>query len=499
MKRLKPWIHTLSQPQNSWTIFGLFSVATIATVLYQNHHTGGITQIDPPQPGPAITQPAVPPVLTTDGVQFSSQLSQTKLVQGQNQTVYIDLKIKTPHQESGQDTRPSDLVVVLDRSGSMGADNRLPYAKKAIQTLMGMMKPNDRLSVVTFSDSGQILFPLTAINGDNRTRLTQLVESIYPTGGTDMSAGLMAAKSIASGKSNGLRQARIILLSDGEANQGIHSPAGLTQIVKEINSKAIVISTIGMGLGFNESLMSQLADFGGGGFSYLESLVSLDKLLARDLFQSRKVYATNSRVHLNLGDHVQIVDAGGYPMSRHGQKVTITTGQLLSGNERSFMITAQVPTQHLGSHQIASTQLEFGRLGSSRLQATESQGLKYQVVAVQKRQEAIASIKKGVYEKSWILNNVGRLKRKVARAIKSGNQAEAKAAISAFKAEADAAEKESGIVLQAPQVTRDLDALGAMADDAFTGSPSDQAVKKNRYSKRALSESIKQQRVVQSK
>ena len=84
-----------------------------------------------------------------DGVTFSGTLSQTKLVQGGNGVMYLDLSITTPSATlSPSRVKASDIVVVLDRSGSMAAENRLPYAKEAVRRLVRQLQADDRFALI---------------------------------------------------------------------------------------------------------------------------------------------------------------------------------------------------------------------------------------------------------------------------------------------------------------------------------------------------------------
>src|SRR6266545_4080836 len=146
----------MRSPRSTLFIFATLVVGTATAVLVpQLARSGGA------QSGDGKVPLAGPPValLNQDpnGVQLAGTLSQPKLVQGSNGVVYLDLTIATPVTVlSSSVPRASDVVVVLDRSDSMAADNRLPYAKEAVRSVVGRLQADDRFALVTFDSSATV-------------------------------------------------------------------------------------------------------------------------------------------------------------------------------------------------------------------------------------------------------------------------------------------------------------------------------------------------------
>src|SRR5262245_4924299 len=191
----------------------------------------------------------------TDGVTLSGTLSQTKLIQGGNGVMYLDLGITTPSTTlSPSRVKASDIVVVLDRSGSMAADNRLPYAQEAVRRLVRQLRADDRFALITFDSVAVVDTELTPITDAVRERIVQRVNAIRPGSSTNISDGLLKARALLQGNAgegpplmrrpsadtvagNGpdgpastqspQRSRKVILLSDGEANMGIVAPKEL--------------------------------------------------------------------------------------------------------------------------------------------------------------------------------------------------------------------------------------------------------------------------------
>jgi Ca-activated chloride channel family protein len=124
--------------------------------------------------------------------------------------------------------RPADVVVVLDRSGSMGGDP-MANALGSIRELIEQLGSEDRLALVTYSNDAAVRWPLERAAATARTRWITGIASIAAGGGTNMSSGLDLAHELLASARQQDREARILLLSDGHANQGDASPDGLAR------------------------------------------------------------------------------------------------------------------------------------------------------------------------------------------------------------------------------------------------------------------------------
>ena len=158
----------MRSPRSTLFIFATLVDGTATAVLVpQLARSGGA------QSGGGKVPLAGPPValLNQDlnGVQLAGTLSQPKLVQGSNGVVYLDLTIATPVTALSSVHRASDVVVVLDRSGSMAADNRLPYAKEAVRGVIGRLQADDRFALVTFDSSATVTTCCTSSACRSRT------------------------------------------------------------------------------------------------------------------------------------------------------------------------------------------------------------------------------------------------------------------------------------------------------------------------------------------
>lgn len=428
-------------------------------------------------------------------VQVKTRLSQTKLVQYGENTVFLDVTLTPPvikHIRRPQ--RSTDMVIILDRSGSMSEAKKMPYAKAAIWDVLGRLNNNDRFALVSFANNAIVQSPLVNVSSATRNYLNNVVSSIRATGGTNMGEGLNAALNLFDNTQSN-RARKILLLSDGQANQGVTNPEQLAHMATRATQYGAVLSTIGMGLGFNENLMAKLADYGMGHYSYLEDLSGLASILARDLEDTRNIYANSSTLEINLGAGVQLIDAGGYPLIHKAPStISVTTGQMLSNTQKHFVMTFKVPTGKLGPVSLGRIVLNYQTQGEHLQAQINSNELMLAVVAPEFRLQAQQSINEDVYQNSWTENNLGLMKKNISKWMREGKKDKAKQEITRYKQEIDAASSQSNISLASPKMKEQLQEMENKVDDAFSGSMLDQQVKRNRAAKNMQYESIETQR-----
>jgi Ca-activated chloride channel family protein len=465
------FFHTPLKPE-----FGRLTAVLLLPLLFAHH---------------AEATPTAPP----RQVEISAKLSQTRFVQNEANTVFLDVSISAPSlPDTGTRPRATDMIIVLDRSGSMSEDNKMPYAKAAVWDIIGRLNESDRFALVSFADNALVQSPLVTVSATNKGVLNNLVSQITPSGSTNMSDGLNAALQLLE-HSAGEGARKIVLLSDGQANQGITDPELLGQMAARATHHGAVLSTIGMGLGFNEALMAKLADHGMGHYAYLEDLSGLGNVLNRDLNETLRIYAHSSTLEISLADGVRLVDAGGYPVNPlTGSAISIPTGQLLAGTAKHFVMTFTIPNAAVGNLALGDMKLNYGVEGATQQTALDAAKLKLAVVAPERRQEAVNSIDKNIYQQSWLENNLGLVKKKIGEMVRSGNKPAAKQAISEYRKEMKAAEAAASVPLTDAKLDEKLKKLESEVDEAFTGSAPEQDVKRNRAAKSMQYEGIKDQR-----
>ncbi|WP_165188760.1 vWA domain-containing protein [Caulobacter soli] len=182
------------------------------------------------------------------------------------------------------DQPPLNLVFLIDTSGSMSGEDRLPLAQKALNVLIDQLRPQDRVSIVAYAGSaGAVLSPT---DGRSKLKMRCALNALHSGGSTAGGQGLKLAYDLA--KQNLDRKAvnRVILMTDGDFNVGIADPARLKDFVADQRKSGVYLSVYGFGRGnYNDTMMQALAQNGNGTAAYVDSLQEARKLL-RDDFES---------------------------------------------------------------------------------------------------------------------------------------------------------------------------------------------------------------------
>lgn len=192
------------------------------------------------------------------------------------------LTITTPELPAAQaqPRTPLNLALVIDRSGSM-ASRKLSYARKAARFLAGELTTRDRLAIVTFDGEVQVVMPSTPVA--DPLAFIAAINTIHSGGCTALFDGWLAgAMQVAEHlEPNALN--RVLLLSDGQANEGLTNSAEIAAKVAGLTAKGISTSAFGLGDGFDEDLMGAMATSGDGTLAFIESPGQLADLYASEL------------------------------------------------------------------------------------------------------------------------------------------------------------------------------------------------------------------------
>lgn len=176
---------------------------------------------------------------------------------------------------------PSNLVFLIDVSGSMESENRLPLVKKSLTMLAAELRPEDRVSIVTYANGVNEL--LSGAKGSEKERIIRIIERLYASGGTSGSEGLRVAYETA--KKNYIRKGnnRVILATDGDFNIGPRSESELENQITEARDSGVFLSVLGYGMGnYKDSKMQTIANKGNGNYAYINDLFEARKTLVKE-------------------------------------------------------------------------------------------------------------------------------------------------------------------------------------------------------------------------
>ena len=225
--------------------------------------------------------------------------------------------------------RPLNLVLVIDKSGSMADSDKMSRVKDGLRTMVGKLRPDDIVSIVTFDTTARVLYPARPI-GDADT-LRNAIDCLVPDGSTNLHSGLMlgyaeAKKHFRAGATN-----RVILLTDGIANVGIVEPARIAAESSEFNGQGIDLSTIGVGLDLNNDLLRTLARSGRGLYHFISDYKDINKVFVNEVQSLISSVAKNVQVTIEYGPGLQLSKIYGYSPRYGNGNVTVTLDDMNNG------------------------------------------------------------------------------------------------------------------------------------------------------------------------
>ena len=259
--------------------------------------------------------------------------------------------------------RPSQGVqVVLDSSGSMGGD-RIESAKAAIFKLVDRLAPQDLFGLVTFDDQALVIAPTRRMVDHELTSLRRAIRNIDARNSTDMSAGyLMGLRQVHQHPADG--GSTIILISDGHANSGEKDPRVMRDIAIKSANDRVTTSTIGIGTGYDETILEALAAGGGGAHRFASTMDEAMAALAEEVDDLLEKSVVNAvlRIRPLSGTQgaPQIEVLQRLPYWMEGADYLVQLGDLYSGENRRVVIGIEVPEiTSIGLCKIAEITIEY--------------------------------------------------------------------------------------------------------------------------------------------
>lgn len=209
-------------------------------------------------------------------------------------------KIGIKGKEFSEEERPAlNLVFLLDVSGSMAGSNRLPLVKRGLTELVEMLKPEDRIAIVTYAGSSNVA--LQSVSGSERQAILDTINSLNASGATAGGEGIQSAYSIAKKNFRKDGQNRIILCTDGDFNIGISDNTELEKLITEEAKSGVFLSVLGFGMGnFKDSKLKTLSSKGNGNYGYIDSIEEARKMLVEDLTGTLITIAKDVKIQIDF-------------------------------------------------------------------------------------------------------------------------------------------------------------------------------------------------------
>jgi Ca-activated chloride channel family protein len=272
--------------------------------------------------------------------------------------ITVLLELLAPKGPAAGERPPATVQVVLDRSGSMDVGERLPAARSALKALVDRLDPRDAFGLVAFDDQVEIAVPAGPVA--DKPAIHAAIDALYARGSTNLSAGLLRGVQEAR-RSAGGGGATLLLVSDGMANEGVVEPERLEAVAVTAQRAGVTVSTIGVGLGYDETVLAAVARGGQGNHVFAEDADSAAGAVAGEVdgLLSKAVQAASLLIR-PTSDVQSVVLFNDLPAQAVDGGIMVELGDLWAGEQRTLLLGLGVPAiATLGLAQVASLELRY--------------------------------------------------------------------------------------------------------------------------------------------
>jgi len=231
-----------------------------------------------------------------------AEASPWKFGAGRKNSFLLRLGLKAK-QVTDENRKPAILTFVIDVSGSMKRENRLGLVKKSLRMLVEKLKPQDRIGIAVYGSRGRKVMDYKGLN--EKAEILAAIDSLCPSGSTHAEEGIRIGYEMAESAYKKGHINRVILCSDGVANNGRTSAEQILEVIRRKTEKGITLSAIGFGMGnYNDVLMERLGDKGNGYYAYIDTIAEAKRIFEDNLTGALQVVARDVKVQVDFNPDV---------------------------------------------------------------------------------------------------------------------------------------------------------------------------------------------------
>lgn len=279
-------------------------------------------------------------------VSWNAKLSNAFFLKGaQVDECYLYIQLKGNDVKQDQKRIPLNISLVLDRSGSMSGE-KIAYARRAANFVIDQLGGEDYVSLVSYDDRIELMSESMPVK--NKEVLKKKIDQLTDRGSTNMTGGMLEGYAqVKTTKKDGYVN-RVLLLTDGLANAGITEPKAIKEIVqKRYSEEGIALSTFGLGLDYNEDLLTALAETGRANYYFIDSADKIPAIFASELKGLLSVVAQNAMVKISVPSGYECQKVFGYPYEVKNNEVSIRLNDVYSKDERGILLKFKSKTTQL--------------------------------------------------------------------------------------------------------------------------------------------------------
>ncbi|CAN5651841.1 hypothetical protein BH11MYX1_BH11MYX1_28780 [soil metagenome] len=346
--------------------------------------------LQPRSTQPVIATPTPSTAKPSESAILRAKLASTHVLAG-DQDLAVLIKMPSFAGLDGELRLPLSIVVVLDRSASMHGEP-LENAKRAVTSLIDKLAAQDSFAIVTFSDRDELVIAAGTASLDRKRAASDAIDRIVASGGTCASCGITRGEHeiLQSPELRGVH--RMVFISDGQANLGIGNRDELVTLAGETAAHGVSISTVGVGLDFDEQTMIRIGETAHGNYYFAKDTAQLGAMFATELAGLRRIIATHVSLLALQEAGNPIVSAYGYPLQAIKGGVMVPIADLGAGEARKVVFHGSVTAPQVGSYRLSWTDPLDGRVHSARTALTATITTDPAVVAASRDAEATAAI-----------------------------------------------------------------------------------------------------------
>ena len=255
---------------------------------------------------------------------------------------FIRVEITAPEAPRRADRIPVNLAFVIDRSGSMSGDKIRKARDAAIQGIRAL-RPEDRFAVVAYDDHVDVVVPSSPATPEARAAAEERVAGIGDRGSTDLHAGWLAGCEEVGRALGDDAVGRCLLLTDGLANQGITAPQEIVARAAALRQRRVTTSAFGIGSDFDEVLLAQLAEAGGGNFHFIEGASQIPEFIGAEVGEALAITARDAVLVVEAGEGALVESLNDFPCARQGDAWRIELGSLFGGQMLDPVLRLTLP------------------------------------------------------------------------------------------------------------------------------------------------------------